>query len=89
MDVVLETLSADGWTSAEFTDVESIHIAGAPGSDGIEFTLIGVRDDAHNQIERGVLDVATRHERLLANPVPRTDDGDSIAVASRKDTDNW
>jgi len=83
MDAALEVLTADGWTECEFANVESIRVAAAPGSEGLELTLIGEREDKQNQIETGVLDVARRHEELLANPVPRVDSGESVPIAYR------
>lgn len=88
MDAVVEVLTTEGWTQKEFDNIESIHIAGAPGADGIQFTLIGERPDSQNQIETGILDVAPRHERVLKNPVPRTDNGESVPVSVRDSTPN-
>lgn len=85
MDIALEVLTAEGRTEREFSNVESIEIAAAPGTDGLELTLIGERDSEPNQVETGILDVAPRHEELLSSPVPRTDSGESIPVARRDD----
>ena len=83
MDIALEVLTAEGRTEREFSNVESIEIAAAPGTDGLELTLIGERDSGPNQVETGILDVAPRHEEFLSSPVPRTDSCETTPYARR------
>lgn len=72
----------DGWETVTFDDVAKITVADAPAESGIQFTLIGHRDGERNQIETDVVDVAERHEPLLDSEVPRTAEGESIALAA-------
>lgn len=80
--VQIEVLREPGWETIVFEDIETLRVVGAPGEDGIEFTLIGQRSDAPNQIEPGVLDVTDRHERLVDSELPKHD-GVSLPLAVR------
>jgi len=82
--IQLEILRSDGWETVTFEHIQELRIAGAPGDDGIQFTLIGLRDDGPNQVETRILDVADRHETLLDSGLP-TLDGQSLPRALRDD----
>ncbi len=80
--IQLEVRRADGWETVVFEDVEQVRLAGAPGEEGLQFTLLGVRSGAPNRVETGVLDIADRHEGLVESDVP-TLDGQALPVALR------
>lgn len=78
----LDVRRAAGWETVVFEGVECIYFAGAPGDAGVQFTLVGERPDALDQIELGVLDIAERHRNLVDSPVP-TIDGQAVPMAVR------
>lgn len=80
--VRLEVLTANGWTTVTFEDIDQLRVSGAPGEAGLTLTLIGLRKDAPNQVETGILDVAERHRSLLDSEVPSLD-GKTLPVAQR------
>ena len=83
MDIEIDVRTAEGWETRTLTGVESVSVVGAPGEGGVQLTLIGEREGDENTVIPGILDVAPRHENLLANSVPRTAGGTSIPVAIR------
>jgi hypothetical protein len=80
--VRLEVLTADGWTTVTFEDIDQLRVAGAPGDEGLTLTLIGICEDDPNQVETRILDVADRHRSLLDSEVP-TIDGEAVPGALR------
>lgn len=71
------------WETLEIADVDSLHVVGSP-KDGFSYTIIGKRSDEPNAVETGIIDIKERFDPLFASPLPRTDDGDSIAVMQRE-----
>lgn len=82
--VEIEVLRDDDWEMVVFEDIKSLTVAGAPGEDGLLFTLIGKREEQPNQVEAGILDIAERHEPLLDSSVPRSEDGTSLPQSLRE-----
>ncbi|MBX0325795.1 hypothetical protein EGH21_22515 [Halomicroarcula sp. F13] len=76
----LRARKADGWTTVAFDDVEKIEVVTGKTDDHLTLTLIGHREDAPNVLETGILDVDREDESLLANDIPRTDDGTSWVI---------
>lgn len=77
----------EGWTAVTFEDIESVRIAGTPGStdNGLVFTLIGIREDTSNQVVTDVVDIAARHRDLLDSEVPTINDV-ALPVALQHDS---
>lgn len=74
----------EGWTTVTFDDIDELQAVGAPGDDGLTYTLVGLRDGELGERVYGVLDVAERHRVLLDTDLPTTDDGTAIPVAQRR-----
>lgn len=69
-----------GWTTVTFPDDVEIHVVGGKVDGNLALTLIGTRDEGHHVVEPRILDVGTDDEHLLANEVPRTEDGESVVL---------
>lgn len=82
--VEIEVRRVDGWETVTFEEIETLGVYGSPGEDGVQFTLIGEREDGPNLHRTGILDVAERHRPLLDSPLPTTDDGTAVPVAVRR-----
>lgn len=77
----LRVRKADGWATIAFgDDVEKVEVVTGKTDDHLTLTLIGHREDAPNVIEPGILDVDETDEPLLADDIPRTDDGTSWVI---------
>ena len=71
----------EGWTTISFPDeVEAIAAVGGKVDGQLCLTLTGKREDGPRIVRTGILDVDEADEDLLANNVPRTDEGTSVVL---------
>jgi len=77
----LRVRKPEGWTTLSFPEeAETIAVAGGKVDGQLCLTLTGEREDGPRVVRTGILDVDETDEDLLANNVPRTDDGTSVVL---------
>lgn len=74
--------AVDGETTLVFEDVDRITVHGSSMDDQLVLALRGHRDGDIVQIENGILDVLEDGDEVIANEVPRTEDGTSAPLAA-------
>ncbi|WP_434531053.1 hypothetical protein ACODNH_05420 [Haloarcula sp. NS06] len=79
----LQVRKPEGWTTISFPEeVETIAVVGGKVDGQLCFTLTGEREDGPRVVRTGILDVDESDAHLLANSVPRTNDGTSVVLAN-------